>query len=74
MFDYNKFKEDMQSRGHEVKKKGDYITVEPNNNYLGYAKGFLYGTDVVQGWENFLKLIGMDHFNTWIYSIRFKLV
>ena len=54
MFDYKKFKEDMKNRGHEISKNGNYITIKPNNNYLGYAKGFFYGTDIIEGWEDFL--------------------
>ena len=42
MFDYKEFKKEMCKRGHEVHKHGDYITIEPNNNYEGYNKGFLY--------------------------------
>jgi hypothetical protein len=33
MFNYKLFKKEMQERGHEVHKKGDYIVIEPNNNY-----------------------------------------
>lgn len=40
MFDYKEFKKEMSKRGHEVHKRGDYITIEPNNNYKGYSKGF----------------------------------
>ena len=64
----------MCKRGHEVHKHGDYITIEPNNNYEGYNKGFLYASDVIKGFEHELRLIYMHHFNTWIYSARFKIV
>jgi hypothetical protein len=74
MFDYKKFKKCMSKRGHEVRKHGKYITIEPNNNYIEYANGFQFATDVIDGFEGFFKLIGMDHFNTWIYSVKFKLV
>lgn len=73
MFDYNKFKKDMKTRGHEVTKNGSYITIKPNNNCNEYGKGFQYGTDVIKGFEEFLKLVWMEHFNTWIYCIRFKI-
>lgn len=74
MFDYKEFKKEMSKRGHEVHKYGDYITIEPNNNYEGYSKGFLFATDIIKGFENVLKFLNMDHYNTWIYSARFKIV
>ena len=74
MFNYKEFKKEMENRGHKVSKKGNYITIVPNNNYTEYAKGFLCGTDVIEGYEEYLKLLWMDHFNTWIYSVRFKIV
>lgn len=74
MFNYNDFKIEMEHRGHKVNKKGKYITIIPNNNYIEYGKGFRYGTDVVEGFEEYLKLVWMDHFNSWIYSIRFKII
>ena len=52
MFDYKEFKKEMCKRGHEVHKHGDYITIEPNNNYEGYNKGFLYASDVIKGFEH----------------------
>ena len=55
-------------------KRGDYITIEPNNNYKGYSKGFLYAPDIIEGFEYGLRLVYMHHFNTWIYSARFRLV
>ena len=74
MFDYKGFKQEMTKRGHEVHKKGNYITIKPNNNYEGYAKGFIFATDIIKGFEDVLKLLNMDHFNTWIYSATFKIV
>ena len=74
MFDYKEFKMEMVKRGHEVHKNGSYITIEQNNNYEGYAKGFIFATDVISGFENFLQFIRMDHFNTWIFSAKFKIV
>ena len=74
MFDYKEFKKEMSKRGHEVHKRGDYITIEPNNNYKGYSKGFLYASDIIEGFEYGLRLVYMHHFNTWIYSARFRLV
>ena len=43
----------MNKRGHEVHKNGSYITIEPNNNYKGYAKIFIFATDVISGFEKF---------------------
>jgi hypothetical protein len=74
MFNYKEFKREMSKRGHEVHKNGSYITIEPNNNYEGYAKGFMLVTDVIKGFEDKLKFLNMDHFNTWIYSAKFKIV
>lgn len=74
MFNYKEFKKEMSKRGHEVHKRGDYITIKPNNNYKGYSKGFLYASDIIEGFEYGLKFITMDHYNTWIYSAKFKIV
>lgn len=74
MFDYKEFKKEMSKRGHEVHKNGKYLTITPNNNYEGYSKGFLFTTDIVKGFEDVLNFITMDHYNTWIYSARFKIV
>ena len=74
MFDYKEFKKEMSKRGHEVHKNGKYLVIIPNNNYEGYSKGFLLVTDIVKGFENMLNFITMDHYNTWIYSARFKIV
>lgn len=53
VFDYKEFKKEMNKRGHEVHKNGSYIIIESNNNYKGYAKGFIFATDVISGFENF---------------------
>ena len=45
MFNYKEFKKEMSKRGHEVHKNGKYLTIIPNNNYEGYAKGFIFATD-----------------------------
>lgn len=74
MFDYKLFKEEMSKRGHEVHKHGNYIIINPNNNYEGYANGFLFAEDVVKGFIKFLEFVSMDHFNTWIYSAKFKIL
>lgn len=74
MLDYKDFKKEMSKRGHEVHKNGKYLTIIPNNNYEGYSKGFLFATDIIEGFEHELRLIYMHHFNTWIYSARFKIV
>lgn len=74
MFNYKEFKKEMSKRGHEVHKNGKYLTIIPNNNYEGYSKGFLFATDIIKGFEDVLKLLNMDHFNTWIYSAKFKVM
>lgn len=74
MFDYKAFKEEMSKRGHEVHKKGKYITIEPNNNYKGYAKGFIFATEILGEFDKFLSLVHMDHYNTWIYTAKFKII
>lgn len=74
MFNYKKFKWDMESRGHEVHKNGSYITIVPDNNYNDYGCGFQRATDIVEGYEDDLKLVSMDHYNTTIYSAKFKVV
>lgn len=74
MLDYKDFKKEMKNRGHKVHKNGKYITIIPNNNYKGYTKGFLYASDIIEGYEDGLRLVYMHHFNTWIYSAKFRLV
>jgi hypothetical protein len=37
-------------------------------------KDFLFATDIVEGFEDVLKFITMDHYNTWIYSAKFKII
>lgn len=74
-FDYEIFKKEMEARGHEVKRNGACITINPNNNYLGYGKGFHSAWDLIDEkyWEC-LKFVKMDHFNTEIYSAKFRLL
>ena len=74
MFDYKNFKKDLQKQGHKVQKKGAYIHISPNNNLNGYSMGFCSGWDVIplQYREN-LKFVKMDHFNSWINSVTFKI-
>lgn len=74
MFNYKEFKKEMSKRGHEVHKNGKYLTIIPDNNYEVYSKGFRFATDIVNGFEDLLNFITMDHYNTWIYSARFKIV
>lgn len=74
MLNYKDFKKEMKNRGHKVHKNGKYITIIPNNNYEGYSKGFLFATDVIKGFEDVLKLLNIDHYNTWIYTVRFKIM
>lgn len=74
MFNYKEFKKEMEERGHKVRKNGFYITIEPNNNYIDYGEGFLYFSDIVEGFEDDLKLVSASHFNTWIYWARFKII
>ena len=73
MFNYKQFKEEMQNRGHEVYKKGEYITIKPNNNYIEYAKGFIHTSEIIDGYEDELKFVSWEHFNTHIYWVRFKI-
>lgn len=70
MFNYGKFKKAMTERGHKVKKNGQYITVCPNNG----NEGFEYFEDVIEGFHDGLKLLWCDHFNTHIYSMRYKII
>lgn len=74
MFDYKEFKKEMENRGHEVHKKGNKIFIKPDNNYNGYSKGFRYGTDIIEGYEDDLKFVDMDHYNTTIYEAIFKII
>lgn len=55
-------------------KNGNYLTIIPDNNYKGYNKGFLYATDIIEGFEDILKFVTLEHYNTWIYSARFKIM
>ena len=75
MFDYKKFKKEMFEEGHTVYKNGLYITVEPDNNYYGMGKGFLNAWSFIpEEYRNNLKFVKMDHFNTFIYYARYKIV
>lgn len=69
MFDYRKFKKEMTERGHEVHKKGKYITIEPNNQY----ETFFTAEQVVDGYEHDLRLVAWSHFNTWIFNMKFEI-
>lgn len=73
---YKKFKNHMSERGHKVTKKGDYITVVPNNNFLGYAKGFSFAEEIIQGTnlEGKVKLVFWEHCNEWIYFCKFRIL
>lgn len=75
MFDYKKFKKEMAEKGHTVHKKGLYIPVEPDNNYWGTGKGFRNAWNFIpeEYWYN-LKFVKMDHFNTYIYYARYKII
>lgn len=42
--------------------------------FVDKDKGFIFATDIVKGFEDVLKLLNMDHFNTWIYSAKFKII
>lgn len=74
MFNYKEFKKEMQARGHETSKKGNTITIVPNNNYIEYGRGFECFEDIITGFERFLKFKKAEHYNTWIYSATFKIV
>lgn len=69
LFNYKKFKVIMQAKGHEVHKKGEYITIKPNN----LNETFFTAEQVIEGFEDFLKLVSWVHYNTWIYSMKFKI-
>lgn len=73
MLDYKEFKKEMENRGHEVHKNGEYVVIVPNNNVNGYGKGFLSALEIVSGYEDKLILINMDNFNSYVYSARFML-
>ncbi|MBU5333609.1 hypothetical protein KQI61_15525 [Anaerocolumna aminovalerica] len=73
MFNYEEFKNEMENRGHEVIKRRNTITINPNNNYLGYAQGFLSAYQIVEGFENDLIFKGMSHFNTHVYYSKWKI-
>lgn len=73
MLDYKDFKKEMENRGHEVHKKGDYVVIVPNNNVNGYGKGFLSALEIVSGYEDRLIFVSMDYFNSYVYSARFML-
>lgn len=68
-FNYKEFKNEMLLRGHKVHKKGPYITIEPNNG----ATGFLLVTDIINPYEDDLRLIKYEHYNTLVYSAEFKI-
>ena len=71
---YKKFKEKMLKGGHRVYKNGKYLTILPNNNAIEYAKGFQNVWEIIPyEYQDFLKFLGMDHYNTWIYSAKFKI-
>ena len=70
MFNYRNFKKIMNERGHKVEKKGQYITVCPNNG----NEGFEYFEDVIDGFNDSLKMLWCDHYNTHIYSIKLKII
>lgn len=73
-FDYKEFKEEMEKRGHDVEKHGDYIMIEPNNNYNNYAEGFLHATDIIKGYEQYLAFVDMDNYNSWVYRAEFRII
>lgn len=74
MLEYKEFKKEMKSRGHRVWKHGSYIEIEPDNNLYGYGRGFVNAYNVVHGFEDSLRFVSMNHFNSWIYWVRFKIV
>lgn len=69
MFDYRKFKKDMNIRDHKVTKNGNIITIVPENG----TRGFLNAYELVTGYENYLNFKDMSHYNTHIYSARFNI-
>lgn len=77
MFDYKEFKKVMQSRGHRVWKHGCYIEIELFHSYqmIPYLYNNAYiEENVIQGFEDSLRFVSMNHFYNWIYFVRFKIV
>lgn len=74
MFNYKEFKREMQARGHKVCKRGIYISIVPNNNHLGYGQGFDFFQQIIDGFEKDLQFVSGDHYNTYIYEAKFKIV
>ena len=66
---YKECKKEMVSRGHRVFKNGKYITIIPNN-----LIEYFFVEDVVKGFEDELKVMSYDHYNTTIYEAKFKIV
>jgi hypothetical protein len=78
---YTTFKAEMNNRGHEVYKRGSIITIKPNNNYIEYGKGFKNTHEILEDTEladllrdGEAKIKEFDHFNTWVYSLKVKLL
>lgn len=69
---YKRLRKELQERGHVVSKRGDIITIEPNNCLYGAGVGFYYFTDIIKGWENDLDIIERNHHNTFVYWIKCK--
>lgn len=74
MFDYKEFKEKMKRRGHEVHKHGNIVTIKPNNNYVGYARGFFDSDEIIEEYEEKLSFRAWTHFNTWVYEAKYKII
>lgn len=69
VFEYKKFRREMRKKGHEIYKKGKYITIYPNNG----EKGFLNAYSIIKPYDD-LELVYFDHFNTWVYQAKFKII
>lgn len=70
MFNYDAFKKIMQENGHSVHKQGKYVTVEPAAVAEGYGSAYAI---LPREFVDFLDLVNWDHYNTVVYSAKFKI-
>lgn len=72
MFEYKKFKEEMNKKGYKIRKNGNYIIIAVNKggfaNFTDVFDPDLYYTNNAQ-----LKIIRCEHYNDYIYQIRLKI-
>jgi hypothetical protein len=67
-FDYKKFRRELKDEGHHVYKKGNYITIEPDQRCK-----FRTNWDIAAGYEEYLDFVSWDHFNDLVYEITFRI-